>query len=106
MTPLVILTCFLFEPLAGGLYALAGALLSAATRRLARKGMWAVAALRLLPIAALGMLPWILLTLTFVGRVRAVLHEPGPVSYALLAAGVGLIIAAVAYVRRRFGAPA
>jgi phospholipase D1/2 len=154
VTPLVILTCFLFGPLAGGLYALAGALISAAltyaagrllgravvrriagsrlnaiTLRLARKGVWAVAALRLLPIAgystvnlvsgasrvpfaelmlgtALGMMPWILLTLTFVDRVRAVLREPGAVSYALLAADVVLILAAVVYVRRKFGGSA
>ncbi|HJV11512.1 MAG TPA: VTT domain-containing protein [Burkholderiales bacterium] len=151
VTPLVILACFLFEPLAGGIYALAGALISAAvtyaagrllgrnlvrrlagsrlnaiTARFARKGVWAVAALRLLPIAgystvnavagasrvrfaelmlgtALGMIPWILLTLTFVDRVRVVLREPGPVTYALLAADVALIVAAVVYVRRRFG---
>ena len=154
ITPLVILACFLFEPLAGGFYALAGALISAAvtyaagrllgrnlvrrlagsrlnaiTARLARKGVWSVAALRLLPIAgystvnavagasrvrfaelmlgtALGMIPWILLTLSFVDRVRAALREAGPVSYALLAADVALIVAAVVYVRRRCGGPA
>ena len=55
---------------------------------------------------ALGMIPWILLTLTFVDRVRAALREAGPVSYALLAADVALIAAAVVYVRRRFGGPA
>jgi phosphatidylserine/phosphatidylglycerophosphate/cardiolipin synthase-like enzyme/uncharacterized membrane protein YdjX (TVP38/TMEM64 family) len=151
VTLLVIATCFLFPPVAGGFYALAGALLSAAatygagrlagrnlvrriagarlnaiTRRLAREGVWAVAALRLLPIAgfstvnavagasriplrdlmlgtAFGMAPWILLTLTFVDRVRAVLSEPGPVSYALLAADAALIAAAVVFVWRRFG---
>ena len=52
------------------------------------------------------MIPWILLTLTFVDRVRAALREAGPVSYALLAADVALIVAAVVYVRRRFGGPA
>ena len=152
VTLLIIATCFLFAPLPGALYALCGALLGAAvtygagrllgrdtvrrlaglrlnaiTRRLARKGVWAFAALRLLPIAgywtvnvvagasriplfqlllgtALGMTPWILLTLTFVDRVRAALTEPGPVSYALLAVDVALIVIAVLLVWRRFGA--
>jgi phosphatidylserine/phosphatidylglycerophosphate/cardiolipin synthase-like enzyme/uncharacterized membrane protein YdjX (TVP38/TMEM64 family) len=152
ITLLVVATCFLFAPLAGALTALAGALLSAAatyaagrmlgrhavrrlagsrlntiTVRLARKGVWAVAVLRLLPVAgfstvnavagasriplshvligtALGMLPWIVLTLTFVNRVRAVLAEPGSVSYALLAADAALIVLAVRFIWRRFGA--
>jgi phospholipase D1/2 len=151
-TLLVIATCFLYPPVPGGLYALAGALLSAAvtylagrllgrhavrrlagsrlnaiTRRLAREGAWTIAVLRLLPIAgfstvnavagasrirlrelmlgtALGMAPWIVLTLTFVDRVRAVLIEPGPVSYALLAADTFFIVVAVLFVWRRFGA--
>ncbi|HEX6319887.1 MAG TPA: VTT domain-containing protein [Burkholderiales bacterium] len=152
ITLLVIATCFIFAPLPASLYALGGALLSAAvtygagrvlgrdavrrlagsrlnavTRRLAGKGAWAVAVLRLLPIAgfstvnavagasriplrhlllgtALGLAPWILLTLTFVDRVRAALSEPGPVSYALLAADTALIVVAVRFVWRRFGA--
>jgi hypothetical protein len=41
-----------------------------------------------------------------VARFGAVLREPGPASYVLLAADAALIVAAVAYVRRRFGAPA
>jgi uncharacterized membrane protein YdjX (TVP38/TMEM64 family) len=149
---LIVAACFLFAPLPGALYALAGALLSttatygagrllgrdtvrrlagarlnAITRRLARRGAWSVALLRLLPIAgfstvnvvagasrvrladllagtALGLAPWILLALTFVDRVRAVLNEPGPQSYALLAADTALIVAAVLFVWRRFGA--
>jgi phosphatidylserine/phosphatidylglycerophosphate/cardiolipin synthase-like enzyme/uncharacterized membrane protein YdjX (TVP38/TMEM64 family) len=152
ITLLVIATCFIFAPLQASLYALGGALLSAAvtygagrilgrdavrrlagsrlnavTHRLARKGAWAVAVLRLLPIAgfstvnavagasriplrhlllgtALGLAPWILLTLTFVDRVRAALSEPGAVSYALLAADTALIVVAVRFVWRRFGA--
>jgi phosphatidylserine/phosphatidylglycerophosphate/cardiolipin synthase-like enzyme/uncharacterized membrane protein YdjX (TVP38/TMEM64 family) len=105
---------------------IAGSRLNGVTRRLARRGFLAVTALRLLPVAgfstvsavagasrlplgallagtALGMAPWILLTLTFVDRVRAVLTEPGPVSYSLLAADTALIVAAVLFVWRRFG---
>ncbi len=152
ITPLVIGTCFLFAPLPAAAYALGGALLSAAatyaagrmlgreairrlagsrlnavTSRLARKGLWAVAALRLLPVAGfstvnaiagasrirlrdlmlgtvLGLAPWLLLTLTFVDRVRAVRAEPGPASYALLVADVALVIAAAVFVWRRFAA--
>ena len=152
ITLLVIATCFLFPPVPGALTALAGALLSAAatygagrllgrhavrrlagsrlnaiTLRLARKGVLAVAALRLLPIAGfstvnavagasriplrdlllgtmLGLAPWILLALTFVNRVRAVLADPGPVTYALLAADAALIVVAVRWIWRRFGA--
>ena len=151
VTLLIIATCFLFPPLPGALYALAGALLSAAatygagrllgrdtvrrlagsrlnavTRRLARRGAWAVALLRLVPIAgystinivagasrirfgdvmlgtALGLAPWILLALTFVDRVRAVLANPGTHTYALLAADTALIVLAVLFVWRRFG---
>ena len=36
--------------------------------------------------------------------VRAVIGKPGPVSYSLLAASIFLILAAVAFVWRRFGA--
>jgi phosphatidylserine/phosphatidylglycerophosphate/cardiolipin synthase-like enzyme/uncharacterized membrane protein YdjX (TVP38/TMEM64 family) len=152
VTLLVVATCFLFAPLPGALTALGGALLSAAvtygagrlagrhvvrrlagsrlnavTRRLARRGPWAVAALRLLPIAgfstvnavagasrlplrdlllgtAVGLVPLILLTLIFVNRVRAALADPGPVSYGLLAADTALIVAALLFVWRRFGA--
>jgi hypothetical protein len=50
------------------------------------------------------MAPWIVLTLTFVDRVRAVLTQPGPVSYALLMADIALIGLAVLFVWRRFGA--
>ena len=151
VTLLVIGTCFLFAPLYSAVYALAGALLSAAvtytagrmlgrdtvrrlagsrlnaiTGRLARRGFWAVAVLRLLPIAgfstvnavagasrirlshlmlgtALGLAPWILLTLLFVDRVRAALSDPGPVTYALLAADCALIVVGVLLVWRRFG---
>lgn len=151
ITLLIAAVGFLFPPLPGALYALGGALLSAAatygvarlmgrnvvrrlagsalnavTDRLASNGVWAVAGLRLLPIAsfstvsavagashirlgnvllgtALGFAPWILLTLSFVDRVRAVLRDPGLVSYALLAANIGLILAGVLFVWRYFG---
>jgi phospholipase D1/2 len=152
MTLLVVGTCFLFAPLPGAAYALAGALASAAatygvgrllgrnavrriagsrlnpvTRRLTRRsGMWAVAVLRLLPVAgfstvcivagaskmrlrdvlagtALGLAPWIALTLTFVNRVRAVAADPGPRTYALLAVDAAFIVLAVLFVWRRFG---
>jgi uncharacterized membrane protein YdjX (TVP38/TMEM64 family) len=152
ITLLVIATCFLFPPVPGALTALAGALLSAAatygagrllgrhavrrlagsrlnaiTLRLARKGVLAVAALRLRPIAGfsmvnavagasrirlrdlllgtmLGLAPWIRLALPSVNRGRAVLADPGPVTYALLAADAALIVVAVRWIWRRFGA--
>jgi len=69
ITPLVILACFLFEPLAGGCYALAGALISAAVTYVADR------------LLGRNLVRW-------------------------LAANVALIVAAVAYVRRRFGGPA
>ena len=152
MTLLIVATCFLFAPLPGAAYALGGALASAAatygvgrllgrnavrriagsrlnavTRRLTGKsGPWAVAVLRLLPVAgfstvcivagasrmrlrdvlagtALGLAPWIGLTLTFVNRVRAVAAEPGPGTYALLAVDAAFIVLAVLFVWRRFG---
>ena len=151
ITLLIIATCFLFPPLSGGFYAFGGVLLSAAatygvarllgrnavrrlagwrlnavTRRLARKGAWAVAGLRLLPIAsfstvnavagasrirlrdlmfgtALGMAPWIVMTLTFVDRVRAMVADPRPARMlALLAADIVLILLLVLFLRRRF----
>jgi phosphatidylserine/phosphatidylglycerophosphate/cardiolipin synthase-like enzyme/uncharacterized membrane protein YdjX (TVP38/TMEM64 family) len=108
----------------GAVRRLAGSRLNAITRRLARKGPLTVAVLRLLPIAgfstvnavagasriplsdlllgtALGVAPWLVLVLSFAGRVRAALAEPGPVSYALLAADSALILAAAAFVWHR-----
>jgi phospholipase D1/2 len=151
VTLLVIATAIAFGPLLGGIYALAGALLSAAvtygiglaagrhavrrlagwrlnriTRRLARRGLIGVAIIRLLPIApfsvvnavagasrvglrdfllgtALGMAPVIALAVVFVDRVRAALANPGPVTYAALAADTALIVAAAVFIWRRFG---
>ena len=151
VTLLVVVTCFLFPAALAALCAFGGALLSAAvtygagrllgrnavrrlagarlnaiTHRLVRRGLWSVAALRLLPVAgfstvnvvagasrlpflellagtAIGMAPWILLALTFVDRVRAAMREPSTVTYALLAADTALIVVAVLFVWRRFG---
>jgi phosphatidylserine/phosphatidylglycerophosphate/cardiolipin synthase-like enzyme/uncharacterized membrane protein YdjX (TVP38/TMEM64 family) len=152
ITLLIATTCYAFEPLPAALYAFCGALLSAAvnyaaaraigrdavrrlagprlndiTRRLVQKGAWAVAVLRLLPIApfpvlsavagasrvrlrdfmlgtALGLVPPIVLALAVVDRVRAALAQPDPVNWSLLGAVMGLIAAAVLLVWRRFGA--
>ncbi len=148
---LIIATCFTYEPLAAALYAIAGSLLSAVvnygvgrmigrnavrriagarlneiTRRLARNGPLAVAALRLLPIASfpklnlvagasrirprdfllgtgVGLLPPILLALLLAGRVRDVLEEPGWLHWGLLALAVLAMAALVLAVWRRFG---
>ncbi|MDB5863075.1 MAG: rane protein [Betaproteobacteria bacterium] len=154
VTALIIATGIVFGPLLGGVYALAGALLSAAvtywigahlgrnavrhlaghglnriTKRLARKGVFAIAVIRLLPIApysvvnvvigashirlrdfllgtALGMAPGIAITVIFVDRVTKAVTDPGFGTFAavaLLAAGV---VAAALYVNRRFARPA
>ncbi|HET7597078.1 MAG TPA: VTT domain-containing protein, partial [Burkholderiales bacterium] len=151
ITLLVIITCVFFEPWLGAIYALGGAFASALatygtgrllgrqavrriagvrlnyiTRRLARRGMMAVAILRLLPVAPysivnavagashvrlreflpgtlIGILPVIVVAATFVDRLQAALSEPGPVTYAALAVDVTLIVAAAAFVWRRFG---
>ena len=152
VTALIIATGVVFGPVLGAVYALAGALLSAAatyavgrrlgrnsvrrfagarlnriTRRLAKKGVMAIAVIRLLPIApfsvvnavvgashvrlgdfllgtAIGMAPGIILTVIFVDRVTAAVTDPGPGTFAILAALVALLAAAALYVRRRFGA--
>ncbi|HYD75597.1 VTT domain-containing protein [Ramlibacter sp.] len=148
---LIVATCFTYEPMAAAFYAGAGSLLSAAvnyavgrligrnavrriagprlneiTRRLARNGPLAVAALRLLPIAsfpklnlvagasrirprdfligtAVGLLPPILLALLLAGRVRDVLDEPGWLHWGLLALALAAMAALVLAVWRRFG---
>ncbi|WP_447987154.1 VTT domain-containing protein [Nitrospira sp. Nam74] len=152
ITILVILTGLIFSPALGSVYALSGALLSAAvtywagrrlgrhtvrrlagarlnriTRRLARKGMLAVALTRLLPITpfsivnavagasyirlrdfllgtAIGVAPMIALAVTFVACVRAALVYPGPDTYAELGAVSALVAFAALFVWRRFGA--
>jgi uncharacterized membrane protein YdjX (TVP38/TMEM64 family) len=106
---------------------IAGPRLNDITRRLARKGVWAIAVLRLLPIAsfpvlsavagasrirlrdfmigtAMGMIPLILFTLAVTDRVRAALAQPGPVNWVLLIAVAVLIGTVVLLVWRRFGA--
>lgn len=151
VTALIIATGVVFGPLLGGIYALAGSLLSAAvtywigrklgrnavrriaghrlhriTRRLARKGMFAIAVIRLLPIApfsvvnavvgashiglrdfllgtALGMAPGIALTVIFVDRVTAAVTDPGVGTFATVAVMAGLLVAVAVYVHRRFG---
>ena len=106
---------------------LAGSRLNRITRRLAKRGMLTVAILRLLPIApysivnavagashvrlrdfllgtAIGMTPGIGLIVTFVDRISAVVTNPGPVTFATLAAVATIIAAAAWFVWRRFGA--
>ncbi|WP_332813636.1 VTT domain-containing protein [Ramlibacter sp.] len=148
---LIVATCFAYDPLAAALFAGAGSMLSAAvnyaagrligrgavrriagarlneiTRRLARNGPLAIAALRLLPIAsfpklnlvagasrvrprdfligtAVGLLPPILLALLLAGRVRDVLEEPDGLRWSLLALAVLAVAGLVLAVWRRFG---
>jgi phosphatidylserine/phosphatidylglycerophosphate/cardiolipin synthase-like enzyme/uncharacterized membrane protein YdjX (TVP38/TMEM64 family) len=152
LTPLIIATALIFDTPLGSLYALLGALLSALagygagralgrdavrrlaglrlnaiTRRLARRGMLAIAILRLLPVGhysvvnavagasrihlrdflvgtAIGVAPVIVLTFSFVDRARAAFVDPGPVTYAALAAVTGIIAVGAIVVWRRFGA--
>lgn len=151
ITVLVLATALVFDERLGTLYALAGALASALTtygagrllgrhavrrlagrrlnritRRLARRGVLAVAILRILPIASyslvnavagasyirlrdfilgtlLGVAPLVVLAFSLVDRARAAYHDPGPVTYASLAAATGLIAAGALVVWRRFG---
>ena len=106
---------------------LAGLRLNAITRRLAREGMLAIAILRLIPVGhyslvnavagasrirlrdfllgtAIGVAPVIVLAFSFVDRARAAFVDPGPVSYAALAAVTGIIAGGAIVVWRRFGA--
>ncbi len=151
VTVLIVATGVVFGPLLGGLYALLGAVLSAAvtyaigrqlgrdtvrrlagrrlnriTRRLAKKGMLAIAVLRLLPIApfsvvnavvgasrirardfllgtAIGMAPGIAATVIFVDRVTAAVTDPGVGTFSAVAGLAALLIAVALYVNRRFG---
>jgi phospholipase D1/2 len=151
ITLLIIATGVVFGPFIGGVYALGGAVLSAAvtcgvgrrlsrdtvrrlagsrlnaiTRRLARKGIVAVAVMRALPIApfsvvnavagashvglrefllgtAIGMAPGIALTLVFVDRVSAAVARPGRVTFAALAAVAAIGVGAALLVWRRSG---
>lgn len=140
-----------FGPVVGGLYALAGAALSAAvaywigrragrrmvrriagerinrlSSRLARRGITAMALVRLVPIApytvvnlvagashisfrdfmigsVLGLAPGITATAIFVDRAAAALKDPGLATIGLFAAVVVLMAAAVIVVRRHLG---
>jgi phosphatidylserine/phosphatidylglycerophosphate/cardiolipin synthase-like enzyme/uncharacterized membrane protein YdjX (TVP38/TMEM64 family) len=153
LTVLIIATALLFATPLGTLYALLGALLSALvtysagralrrdtvrrlagvrlnaiTRRLGRRGVLAIAILRLLPVGhysivnavagasriplrdfllgtAIGVAPLIVLVFSFVDRARAAFLDPGPVTYAALAAVTGIIAAGAVVVWRRFGTP-
>ena len=150
--PLLVLiaaTALVFGPILGPLYALAGALLSAAltfaigrklgretvrklagkrvndlSRRLARRGLIAVAVVRLLPIAPfsvvnvvagashirwsdfllgtlIGLLPGVATMSFFVDRAVAAIRHPGIVTFVLLAAAVALIVGLAFTLRRR-----
>ena len=151
MTVLVVATGILFGPLLGGVYAYGGAMLSAAityglgaslgrhtvrrlagrrlnriTRRLARKGVFAVALIRLLPIAsywnvnivaggsyirvrdfllgtAIGIVAPTALTVIFVHRAEAAIYDPGFFTFAALAAVTAVLVGGAAFVWRRFG---
>jgi phosphatidylserine/phosphatidylglycerophosphate/cardiolipin synthase-like enzyme/uncharacterized membrane protein YdjX (TVP38/TMEM64 family) len=108
-----------------GVRRLAGLRLNAITRRLAREGVLAIAILRLLPVGhytvvsavagasrirlrdfllgtAIGVSPLVVLTFSFVGRVRAAFLDPGPETYAALAAVTGIIAVGAIVVWRRF----
>ncbi len=108
--------------------AIAGRRLNRITRRLARRGALAIAVLRLVPVASysavsavagasyiglrefvlgtlLGAAPLVVLTFSLVDRARAAYFEPGPVSYASLAAAAGIVAAGGFIVWRRFGGP-
>jgi phosphatidylserine/phosphatidylglycerophosphate/cardiolipin synthase-like enzyme/uncharacterized membrane protein YdjX (TVP38/TMEM64 family) len=150
VTVMIVATGIVFGPLAGAIYAFVGALSSAAvtyslgrrlgrnavrrlagqrlnriTRRLAKKGAMAIAAVRLLPIApfsvvnavagashirlrdfligtAIGMAPGIVVTVIFVDRVTAVITEPRPATIATLVLFALILVAAAVYVHRRF----
>jgi len=148
VTAMVAATVIVFGPWLGLLYAATGSLLSAAltytlgralgrnatrrlagprlnrlSRRLGRRGLIAVVAVRLIPIAPftivnmvagathigmrdfllgtlLGMAPGILVTAFFVDRVAAAVRDPGAGTLAVLAGVLLVAVAAVAALRR------
>lgn len=148
VTAMVAATVIVFGPWLGLLYAAGGALLSAAStymlgralgrdtmrrlagprlnrlsRRLGRRGLIAVVAVRLIPIAPftivnmvagathigmrdfllgtlLGMAPGILATAFFVDRVAAAVRDPGAGTFAVLAGLLVLAVAAAGALRR------
>jgi len=106
---------------------IAGRHLNRITRRLARHGALAIAVLRILPVASyaavsavagasyirlrafalgtlLGTAPLVVIAFSLVDRARAAYLDPGPVTYASLAAVVGIVAAGGFIVWRRFGA--
>ncbi len=150
--PLLVLiaaTALVFGPMLGPLYALVGALLSAAltfaigrklgretvrklagqrvndlSRRLARRGLIAVAFVRLLPVAPfsvvnvvagashirwsdfllgtlIGLLPGVATMTFFVDRAVAAIRHPGTATFILLAAAVALIVGLAFTLRKR-----
>ena len=149
--PLLVLiaaTALVFGPWLGPVYTLLGAMLSAAltfaigrrlgretvrrlagqrvndlSRRLARRGLVAIAFVRMLPIApfsivnvvagashirwtdfllgtVIGLLPGIAAMTFFVDRAKAAIREPGVATFALLAIAAGVIVAFVWLLRR------
>jgi phospholipase D1/2 len=146
---LIGVTGIAFGPLLGALYALAGALASAAvtygigrrlgretvrrlagarlnriSKQLARRGMLAIAIVRMLPLApftivnvvagashiglrdfllgtVIGMLPGILATVVFVDRIVEALRNPSALTFITLALVIGLVVGAMVALRRR-----
>jgi phosphatidylserine/phosphatidylglycerophosphate/cardiolipin synthase-like enzyme/uncharacterized membrane protein YdjX (TVP38/TMEM64 family) len=149
ITVLIAVTGIVFGPVFGALYALAGAAASAAvtyaigrrlgrdtvrrlagerlnriSKQLARRGVIAVALLRLLPLApftivnvvagashiglrdfilgtVIGMTPGILATVVFVDRILEAVRNPGAGTFVSLAAVAGLLVAVAVMLRRR-----
>ena len=149
VTVLIVATGVVFGPMLGTLYAFGGAIVSAAvtfaignhmgrntvrrlagprlnriTRRLAKKGVIAIAVIRLLPVApfsivnavagasqismrefmlgtALGMFPGIVVTVVFVDRVTKAVTDPGLDTLLTLLAFAAMIVAAAVYIHRR-----
>ena len=152
LTLLIAGTAIVFGPTLGMVYALVGALLSASlvyaigrrlgretvrklaghrlnelSQRLARRGLFAVVFVRLLPLAPfsivnivagaahigwrdfllgtlIGLLPGTLLVALFVDRAAAAIRHPGPATFALLTAVAGAIVATAYLVNRNLGA--
>jgi len=149
VTVLIAVTGMVFGPFFGAIYALAGAIASAIvaygigrglgretvrrlagsrlnriSRQLGRRGIVAIAIVRMLPLApytlvniiagashiglrdfvigtAIGMLPGILATVVFVDRIVEAVRNPGAVAYLSLAVVVALLVAAVILLKRR-----
>jgi uncharacterized membrane protein YdjX (TVP38/TMEM64 family) len=103
---------------------LAGDRLNRISKRLARRGVIAIAVLRLLPLApftivnvvagashiglrdfilgtVIGMAPGILATVVFVDRILEAVRNPGIGTFVSLAAVAGLLVAVAVVVRRR-----